>query len=118
MVFCRGRDYQIGGSDAPVLHIQLADGVGVGGWLGGARQTLAPWLSGKRMLAVSEDAFGAGCVGQRVAAILAQHGAAPEKLILINLGKAFLPEGTVPQLQHKAGIDAEGIARAVWEAST
>ena len=54
----------------------------------------------------------------RVAAILAQHGAAPEKLILINLGKAFLPEGTVPQLQHKAGIDAEGIARAVWEAST
>ena len=81
-------------------------------------ETLAPWLSGKRMLAVSEDAFGAGCVGQRVAAILAQHGAAPEKLILINLGKAFLPEGTVPQLQHKAGIDAEGIARAVWEAST
>ena len=81
-------------------------------------ETLAPWLSGKRMLAVAEDAFGAGCVGQRVAAILAQHGAAPEKLILINLGKAFLPEGTVPQLQHKAGIDAEGIARAVWEAST
>ena len=81
-------------------------------------ETLAPWLAGKRLLAVAEDAFGAGCVGQRVAAILAQHGAAPEKLILINLGKAFLPEGTVPQLQHKAGIDAEGIARAVWEAST
>ena len=81
-------------------------------------ETLAPWLSGKRMLAVAEDAFGAGCVGQRVAAILAQHGQAPEKLVLINLGKTFLPEGAVPQLEHQAGIDAAGIARAVQEART
>ena len=80
-------------------------------------ETLAPWLSGKRMLAVAEDAFGAGCVGQRAAAILAQHGQAPEKLVLINLGKTFLPEGTVPQLEQEAGIDAAGIARAVREAS-
>ena len=81
-------------------------------------ETLEPWLSGKRMLAVAEDAFGAGCVGQRVAAILAQHGQAPEKLVLINLGKTFLPEGTVPQLEQEAGIDAAGIARAVQEART
>lgn len=45
-------------------------------------------------------------MGQRTAAILAQHGQAPEKLVLINLGKTFLPEGTVPQLEHQAGIDA------------
>ena len=43
---------------------------------------------------------------------------APEKLVLINLGKTFLPEGTVPQLEHQAGIDAAGIARAVQEART
>ena len=81
-------------------------------------ETLAPWLAGKKLLAVAEDAFGAGCVGQRTAAILAQHGQAPEKLVLINLGKTFLPEGTVPQLEHQAGIDAAGIARAVQEART
>ena len=81
-------------------------------------EMLAPWLAGKKLLAVAEDAFGAGCVGQRVAAILAQHGQAPEKLVLINLGKTFLPEGTVPQLEQKAGIDAAGIARAVQEART
>ena len=52
------------------------------------------------------------------AAILAQHGQAPEKLVLINLGKTFLPEGAVPQLEHQAGIDAAGIARAVQEART
>ena len=81
-------------------------------------EMLEPYLAGKALLAVAEDAFGAGCVGQRVAAILAQHAAAPSKLVLMNLGKTFLPEGTVPQLQHEAGIDAEGIARAVWEART
>ena len=81
-------------------------------------ETLAPWLAGKKLLAVAEDDFGAGCVGQRTAAILAQHGQAPEKLVLINLGKTFLPEGTVPQLEHQAGIDAAGIARAVQEART
>ena len=77
---------------------------------------LASALAGTDILAVAEDAFGAGCVGQRVAAILAEHGAAPKKLILKNLGKTFLPEGTVEQLQHRAGIDGEGIARAVLEA--
>ena len=80
-------------------------------------EMLAPWLAGKKLLAVAEDAFGAGCVGQRAAVILAQHGQAPEKLVLINLGKTFLPEGTVPQLEQEAGIDAAGIARAVREAS-
>ena len=77
---------------------------------------LASAIAGTDILAVAEDAFGAGCVGQRVAAILAEHGAAPKKLILKNLGKTFLPEGTVEQLQHRAGIDGEGIARAVLEA--
>ena len=76
------------------------------------------WGPPPELLAVAEDAFGAGCVGQRTAAILAQHGQAPEKLVLINLGKTFLPEGAVPQLEHQAGIDAAGIARAVQEART
>ena len=53
-------------------------------------------LARRDKLLVAEDAFGAGCVGQRVAAILAQHGQAPEKLVLINLGKTFLPEGPCP----------------------
>ena len=77
---------------------------------------LAPALAGTDTLVVAEDAFGAGCVGQRAAAILAEGGAAVRHLILRNLGKTFQPEGTVPQLQHRAGIDAEGIARAVLEA--
>jgi len=77
---------------------------------------LLPFLRGKARLLVAEDAFGVGCAGQRIAAILAQSGAAPQKLILQNLGKTFAPAGTVAQLQHSYGLDAEGIARAVTEA--
>lgn len=81
-------------------------------------ETLAPWLAGKKLLAVAEDAFGAGCVGQRTAAILAQHGQAPEKLVLINLGKTFLPEGAVPPAGASGRHRRRGHRRAVQEART
>ena len=63
-----------------------------------------------------EDCFGAGCVGQRAAAILAKAGKAPRQLILKNLGKTFAPEGSVPQLEERLGLDAAGLAAAVREA--
>ena len=78
---------------------------------------LSPWFQGGEILAVPEDAFGAGCVGQRVAAILAEHEMAPRRLILKNLGMTFAPEGSVSQLEHSFGLDAAGIAAAVWEAA-
>ena len=77
---------------------------------------LEPWFQGGEVLMVPEDSFGAGCVGQRVSAILAEQGKAPGKLILRNLGKTFAPEGSVPQLEHSFGLDAAGIAAAIWEA--
>ena len=73
-------------------------------------------LGGRKRLLVLEDAFGAGCVGQRLAAILAEHAMAPEQLILKNLGKTYAPEGSVSQLEHSRGLDAAGVAAAVREA--
>ncbi len=72
-------------------------------------------LSAVRRLVVTEDAMGAGCVGQRVTAILAEHGQEPEKLILRNLGKTFAPEGTVRQLWERFGLDRHGMAADVRE---
>lgn len=69
------------------------------------------------ILAVVEDCFGAGCVGERIAALLAAHGRPPAKLILKNLGQTFAPEGTVAELRRSFGLDAAGIARAVTEAN-
>ena len=66
-------------------------------------------------LLVVEDAFGAGCVGQRVAAKLTQHGKAPRKLILKNLGKTYAPEGSVSELEHSFALDAEAIVAAIEE---
>ena len=79
-------------------------------------ETLAEPLAGTETLLVAEDAFGAGCLGQRVTSILAEAGHAPRRVILKNLGKTFAPEGTVAQLEHSFGLDAQGIVPAVMEA--
>ena len=79
-------------------------------------ETVCAALGGRKRLLVLEDAFGAGCVGQRLAAILAEHGMAPEKLILKNLGKTYAPEGSVSQLEHSRGLDAAAVVAAVREA--
>ena len=79
-------------------------------------KTVCECLGSRRTLLVLEDSFGAGCVGQRVAAILAEHGRAPRKLILKNLGKTFAPEGSVAELEHSFGLDAAAVAAAVREA--
>lgn len=79
-------------------------------------ETVCGALGGRKRLLVLEDAFGAGCVGQRLAAILAEHGQAPDKLILKNLGKTFAPAGSVGELERSFGLDGAGVAAAVWEA--
>lgn len=80
------------------------------------RGALAGFFQETDILLVLEDCFGAGCVGQRIAAILAEEGRAPRKLILKNLGRAFAPEGSVPQLEERFGLDAAAVAAAVEEA--
>lgn len=77
---------------------------------------LAGFFGETDVLLVLEDCFGAGCVGQRVAAILAGEGRAPRKLILKNLGRTFAPEGSVPQLEERFGLDAAAVAAAAEEA--
>ena len=52
----------------------------------------------------------------KIVRILAEHGMAPEKLILKNLGKTYAPEGSVSQLEHSRGLDTAGVAAAVREA--
>ncbi len=77
---------------------------------------LAGFFEETDILLVLEDCFGAGCVGQRIAAILAEEGRAPRRLILKNLGRTFAPEGSVPQLEERFGLDAAAVAAAVEEA--
>ena len=62
-----------------------------------------------------EDSFGAGCVGQRIAAILTEEGCAPRHLMLKNLGKTFAPEGSIQELEAHFGLDARGIVKTILE---
>lgn len=78
-------------------------------------EDLSPTLSKCSCLIAVEDCFGSGCVGQRVASILAAHAEAPKKVIFKNLGSTFAGAGSVNELNHSLGLDAEGIAQSVLE---
>ncbi|MCI8479756.1 MAG: 1-deoxy-D-xylulose-5-phosphate synthase [Oscillibacter sp.] len=81
-----------------------------------AYEDISPFFAVSGTVLVLEDAFGDGCVGQRISALLAEHGKAPRRLILKNLGRAFAPEGSVGQLERRFGLDPAGVAEAVKEA--
>lgn len=70
---------------------------------------------GTRRLLVAEDCSGVGCIGQRVAAILAEEGHEPEKLMLCNLGRRFVEQGSVEELRAQCGLDAASLARTAKE---
>ena len=70
----------------------------------------------KKRLLVLEDCVETGCVGQRVAAMMAQLGMAPRRLVLKNTGDRFIPQGSVAELRHLCGLDAESVAAAAEEA--
>ncbi len=71
-------------------------------------------LDGASHIVAVEDQLRAGCVGERLAAVLAERGI-PTRLLLRNVGDALPPQGTVPQLWQSLGLDAQGIAQAVRE---
>lgn len=79
-------------------------------------ETIRTTLTGTKRLLVLEDCVETGCVGQRVAAVMAQLGMAPRRLVLKNTGDRFIPQGSVAELRHLCGLDAEGVAAAAEEA--
>ena len=79
-------------------------------------ETIRTALTGTERLLVLEDCVETGCVGQRVAAVMAQLGMAPRRLVLKNTGDRFIPQGSVAELRHLCGLDAEGVAAAAEEA--
>ena len=79
-------------------------------------ETIRTALTGTERLLVLEDCVETGCVGQRVAAMMAQLGMAPRRLVLKNTGDRFIPQGSVAELRHLCGLDAESVAAAAEEA--
>ena len=63
---------------------------------------------------VLEDCVEEGCLGQKLAVQLHEHGVSA-KLKLCNLGQRFIPQGTVQQLYSAYHIDAEAVCNAAKE---
>ncbi len=68
-----------------------------------------------RALLVAEECAGVGCLGQRMAAILAWNRIAPERLELCNLGKCFPAQGDTEALRREFGLDAASLAQKARE---
>ena len=59
---------------------------------------------GAETVLILEDCFENGSVGQQLAAAMEEAG------------QCFAPEGTVDQLRHRFGLDADGVVKTVKEA--
>ena len=68
-----------------------------------------------RRLVVIEDCLDTGSIGRQLCARLLEHGICPDRVILRNTGDQYTPQGTVEQLWHSLGLDADGICRWVCE---
>ena len=66
-------------------------------------------------LLVLEDCVETGSIGQQLAAELSRAGIAPRDLILKNLRRSFVGQGTVAQLRADADIDSAAVVNAVLE---
>ncbi|NLA87757.1 MAG: hypothetical protein GX847_10875, partial [Clostridiales bacterium] len=67
-------------------------------------------------LLVLEECAEAGCVGEKIAAYLAQNAVTLSSLKLLNLGSRFIPQGSVDELRSMCGIDTHGVVQAATEA--
>ena len=68
-----------------------------------------------RRLLVLEDCVETGSIGQQLSSELSRAGVAPQDIILKNLRRKFVGQGTVAQLRAEAGIDSAAVVSAVLE---
>lgn len=66
-------------------------------------------------LLISEDVCEAGCVGSRILEEAAISEIDIRAAKLLNLGEGIVPHGTVAELLHNFGLDADGIVSAAME---
>ena len=66
-------------------------------------------------LLVAEEVCAAGCVGSAIITAAASSQEPLPRCRLLNLGEGIVPHGTVAQLRHDTGLDAESIAAKAVE---
>jgi 1-deoxy-D-xylulose-5-phosphate synthase len=77
---------------------------------------IAKSLAKTDFLIVAEDSSANGSIGQQLVSKLAESGNSPKRVLLMNTGDRFIPQGTVAELRRELGLDAESIAENVGKA--
>ena len=66
-------------------------------------------------LLVVEEVCASGCIGRRILESSVESGIRMDAVKLMNLGDGIIPHGTVAELRHAYGIDADAVVRAATE---
>jgi 1-deoxy-D-xylulose-5-phosphate synthase len=84
-------------------------------WIKPVDARIADWARSHPVVVTAEDNVGTGGFGGAVLEALAPHGLAG-RVRTLALPDAFLPQGKVADILREHGLDAAGVARAVYEA--
>ena len=84
-------------------------------WVKPVDSRISDWARSHPVVLTVEDNVGTGGFGGAVLEALAPHGLAG-KVRTLALPDAFLPQGKAADILREHGLDAAGIARAVYQA--
>jgi 1-deoxy-D-xylulose-5-phosphate synthase len=116
VIFAVGRMVEVAGEAAERLDMQgVSCAVVNARWVKPVDPRIADWARTHPHVLTVEDNVGAGGFGGAVLEALAPHGLAG-RVRTLALPDAFLPQGKASDILKEHGLDAAGIAKAVYEA--
>jgi 1-deoxy-D-xylulose-5-phosphate synthase len=116
VIFAVGRMVEVAKEAAERLELQKVSCAVVNArWIKPMDPRIVEWARGHPVVVTVEDNVGAGGFGGAVLEALAPHGLAGRVRVLA-LPDEFLPQGKASDILKEHGLDAAGIAKAVYEA--
>jgi 1-deoxy-D-xylulose-5-phosphate synthase len=116
VIFAVGRMVEVAGEAAERLDMQgISCAVVNARWIKPVDPRMVDWARSHPHVVTVEDNVGAGGFGGAVLEALAPHGLAG-RVRTLALPDAFLPQGKASDILKQHGLDAAGIAKAVYAA--
>ena len=116
MIFAVGRMVEIAKEAAERLEAQKVSCAVVNArWIKPVDPRIVDWARNHPVVVTVEDNVGAGGFGGAVLEALSPHGLAG-RVRMLALPDEFLPHGKASDILKEHGLDAAGVAKAVYEA--
>src|SRR6266568_3692353 len=116
VIFAVGRMVEVAGEAAARLEMQgISCAVVNARWIKPVDPRIVDWARSHPVVLTAEDNVGSGGFGGAVLEALAPHGLAG-RVRMLALPDEFLPQGKAAEILTEHGLDAAGIAKAVYEA--